>query len=162
MHVIRILLASALLLVSVLGCESGCNKQGTGVDWPKVATCAPRPSELIGTVQRILLAEGPAQTTIGDRAKNELESLATQNGPALVACLVDMVVREWSRPGASANPERMAGTARGRDFLNKIGTETHYPEPGSGNDDYSDPGTPPGTVPPATITSPKAEAPPAP
>lgn len=128
MHVTRVLLAS-LLLLSVLGCGSGCNKQGTGVDWPKVATCAPSPSDLIGTVQRILLEEGPAQTTIGDRAKNELETLATKNGPELVACLVDMVVREWSRPGASANPERMAGTARGRDFLNQIGTQTHYPDP---------------------------------
>ncbi len=143
-----------LLTLTFLGCGSGCNKQGK-VDWPKVASCAPQPHDMIGTVQRILLEEGPEKTSIGDRAKNELESLATQKGPELIACLVDMVVREWSRPGASANPDRMAGTARGRDFLNQIGTQTHYPDPDAVNappEDHSEPAsTPAATEAPASV-----------
>lgn len=116
-----------LFSIVLAACSSSCagtSSSGKGVSWPKVAHCVPTANDAISTVQRILLGDGnTAQTSISDRAKAELEGLAVNHGAQSVACLVDQVIKDWTSPGASASPERVAATSRGRDFLNDIGTQ---------------------------------------
>lgn len=93
----------------------------TRVNWPAVASCAPSTSDVVGSVSRILLTDGTAdERSISERAVGELEGLARTHTPQLVACLVDELVRGWSRPGAAAHPARVAATARGQDFLRRV------------------------------------------
>lgn len=125
----RSLLLMILALIAIqIGIACATTGTGGGVTWPKLAHCVPSAGELMGTVQRILLSDGTSGTTVGSRAQNELEKLAIDNGPATVACLVDEVIRDWTRPGAAANEERAAATTRGRSFLTGIGTEIHRDE----------------------------------
>lgn len=92
------------------------------VDWPKVATCgAPAGDEIIGTVSRVLLQDGHSPS-LGDAARGELEDLAREHGPKLIACLVHELVDAWTSPGAAYEPTRAAGAARGQGFLDAVGT----------------------------------------
>jgi hypothetical protein len=111
-----------LLAVAFILALSGCaTTSGKGVSWPAVASCAPSTSDVVGSVSRVLLADGPAsQRSISERAVDELEGLAREHTPRLVACLVDELVRGWSAPGAAAHPDRVAAVQRGRDFLERV------------------------------------------
>ncbi len=113
---LRVALAGLLAL-------AGCTTAGgnTHVDWPRALSCAPSTSDLVGSVSRVLLGDGDSsRTSISDRAVGELEDLARQQTPKVVACLVDELVSGWSRPGAAQEPNRVAATQRGRDFLDRV------------------------------------------
>lgn len=92
-----------------------------GVDWPKVAKCGPNVDDVVGAVERVLLSDGTG--SLSDRAKHELEQLAQQHGANTVACLVDLIVQQWTSPGAAQLPDRIAGASRGRGFLSAAGVE---------------------------------------
>jgi len=118
-----LLFAASVCTMCAFSCASGA-QGGSGITWPKVAHCVPTASDLMGTVQRVLLGDGDnTQTTISDRAKSELTDLAVNHGSQAIACLIDQVIQDWTRPGAAASDERVAATARGRSFLNQVGTQ---------------------------------------
>jgi hypothetical protein len=105
------------------------------VDWPAVAQCAAIPKdELFGSVQAVLLDRTTDPTA-------ELERLAGQHGPHVIACLVDQAVQNFAAMAAapagpqarqmSAEPEAAVAAeatsaevaaVRGRDFLQRVGT----------------------------------------
>jgi hypothetical protein len=119
------LCASALAAPALLtGCGTLADTpDGSPVDWPDVVKCGPSVPDLVGTVSRVLLGSGgPSDVQIPERAHDELEDLARQHGPATVACLVDLLVRQWTAPGASRSPDRAGAAARGTDFLDDVGT----------------------------------------
>lgn len=130
--IMRFLLAMVALafMVIVINCATTSGSTpGGGVTWPKVAHCLPTGGDLMGNVSRVLLGDGgPGNTSISSRAQNELEQLAINQGPSTVACLVDEVIRDWTRPGAAANADRIAATSRGRSFLSNIGTQIEHDE----------------------------------
>lgn len=96
----------------------------TRVDWPKVLECAPSAGDLLGVVARILLGDGSStDTQISWRAKRELEDLALVHGPGVVACVVKTIVTDWTDPGVSQHPDRVAAARRGKDFLSQTGVE---------------------------------------
>jgi len=110
----------AVLLLAAL--TSACVPHGP-INWPGLVNCAPGVSDLVGVVSRILLAAGPAdQTSIGDRAKQQLEDLAREHGANVVSCVVQRVISDWNAPGAAQEPLRMAAAARGKDFLRVVGS----------------------------------------
>lgn len=113
----------ALLALCACGLLGGAPGSDATLDWPDVAKCGPSVPDLVATVSRVLLADGgPGDTQITDRARGELEGLAREHGPDMIACLVDLLVRRWTAPGASANPDRAGASARGVDFLSDVGT----------------------------------------
>ena len=99
---------------------TGCPHAGP-FKWPDVAKCGGSVGDLVGTVTQILLNDvGQGQISPGGQQK--LQQLATQYGADTVLCLVDQLFRDWTAPGASVNPERVAASARAQDFLAKTGT----------------------------------------
>jgi hypothetical protein len=143
---IGLLLAAAAVAVLALVIVR-CGGNQAAVSWPAVVSCGEgvAHSDLFGRVQRILLApapEGADPNTISDRARGELEHLAAEHGPAVIACLVAQAAQSFARvanqPQAramSAGPapdgglpvadeQRTAEVAatRGRDFLQRVGT----------------------------------------
>lgn len=124
-------LVVAFLAVSLL---ASClpDSRGGGVDWPKVANCGPGVDDVVSSVSRVLLDGSENDAEISDRAVHELEQLAAEHGADTVACLVDLLVSDWLRPGASPNPDRMAAAMRGQDFLRDVGTRIERSgEPGA-------------------------------
>lgn len=87
---------------------------GPGIDWPDVVNCGSGVQNEVGEVSRILLA--------GEDVAPQLEDMAIDYGAKTVVCLVDLLVQDWSRPGAAAHPGRAAAAARGREFLQDTGT----------------------------------------
>lgn len=114
-------LFAVLALPALLGCIPGA---AGNVNWPKVLACAPDSArdELLATVSRVLLQDGTvAQMT--DRAKTELDGLAQKHGANMVGCVVQELISEWTRPGASPNGTRMAAVDRARGFLSGHGVQ---------------------------------------
>ncbi len=114
--------ALALLLVasgalSLQACRPGA------IDWPRVATCAPAPAELVDRVARVLLSDG--EGSLSDRATAALEELARTHVPATVACAVAEMVDKWTGQARSVEngPGRRAAV-RGAEFLDRVGTQT--------------------------------------
>jgi len=99
------------------------------INWPGVVQCEPGISDLVSTVSRILIGDGPEdQKTISARGKDALEELARTHAPGVVACVVERVVHDWTSPGAAPEPRRLAAAARGRSFLNAVGTDAQLPQ----------------------------------
>jgi hypothetical protein len=123
------LLWFALFASTCMAPAYGCNlSDGKGVEWPDVLQCGPKVDDLVSTVSTILLgSEKPgdegSQTAIGQRAKDELEQLAEKHGANVISCLVDLLKRDWTRPGASATPETLAAAARAQSFLDVEGVQ---------------------------------------
>lgn len=116
-------LVLSVLAVTALACAPSClpDSQGGGVDWPKVAKCGPSVDDVVGAVERVLLSDGTGG--MSDRAKSELEQLAQKHGANTIACLVDLLIQQWTSPGAAQLPERIAAAGRGRGFLSAEGVE---------------------------------------
>jgi hypothetical protein len=124
---------SIALACSALYIDAGCGAaaaNGPGLDWPDVVECGPTVGNLVGTVSRVLHEGARDQKTIGEAARAELEQLGLKHGTKTVACLVERLVHDWTSPGASAHPDRMAAAARGRDFLDDVGTKAILPDDG--------------------------------
>lgn len=112
-----------LFALSLAHWSAACTIHGHPVDWPKLVKCGAIATEdVVGVVSRILLQDG-LQPSITDSAKQELEQLAGKEGPSVIACVVDELIREWTAPGAAQHPTRVAAAARGKDFLAKVGTQ---------------------------------------
>lgn len=116
-----------ICLLAILVGSSACGLfDSPAVDrtWPQVLECgAEVADDLLTKISTELLHGTPDQLHIGDRARLILENLKEQHGASVVACLVDLLRREWRRPGLSSSPERAAAAARADDFLQKVGTE---------------------------------------
>lgn len=137
---------TALLLLSLASCSSSCTTNpNTGrVEWPKAVSCLQPPAaDALSAVQGILLQDGRSQT-IGQVAIEQLERLAVEYSPSVIACLVDEAVHAFEpappvvaeaksrslqaplAPDASVpvsaepEPERVAAAQRGRDFLQRV------------------------------------------
>lgn len=118
------LLSRVLFLTMVIALASGCGSARGPINWPGLVKCAPGISDLIASVSRVLIGDGPQdQTSISGRGKNELEDLARVHGPGTVACVVERLVNDWTGAGAAQEPLRLAAAARGQDFLTKVGTD---------------------------------------
>jgi hypothetical protein len=120
-----LLAISALLLSCSLFGGTPPTTPDTG-PWPQILDCGPDIADIATTISTILLSsEQPGQeateTVIGPTANSKLEQLAIENGKDVVACLVDLFQREWTRPGASATPERAAAAQRAASFLSLKG-----------------------------------------
>jgi hypothetical protein len=110
-----------LLFAAALTGAQGCRSEG--VEWPRLARCAPAPSELVDRVAEVLQADGAG--TLSDRAVSALEQLAREHGPSLVACAVTELVDEWSSQARSAdNDVGRRAAIRGAAFLQRVGTQT--------------------------------------
>ena len=103
----------ALLLVS-------CTPQHK-VDWPRVLECGSKVSDIVATVTRILLADGPRG--LSDMRRKELLELATKHGSEAVACTINQLVHDWTGPGAALAPETLDAAQRGQAFLESVGVE---------------------------------------
>jgi hypothetical protein len=132
---------SRLLLPALLVfCLTACASSDKSVDYPEVAKCGePIAGDLIGIVTRVLFANGatdadpPAvaeakrmSSSLGDAALNELDRLAVEHGPELIACLVDDVVQGWKSTASSATPDRLRSIERGQSFLEKKGARVEH------------------------------------
>lgn len=125
----RIRLIAVSLLLFAIATAPACFD--TPIDWPQVAQCGPQVDDLFPVVSRILLANGPLDTsdparlaeTISDQAADELDRLAREHGPDALACIIDALVSEWTAPGASPDPTRLHAAARGRGYLDDRGVE---------------------------------------
>ena len=93
------------------------------VVWPTAVSCGTQSADpVIDTVSTVLLQEvDPA---------DELEELAREHGPELIACVVEQVVRSFMSQDASRmaagyrpDPTRAAASERGRAFLAAKGVE---------------------------------------
>jgi hypothetical protein len=118
---------SKLVLVLVAVSAVSCTIPGHGIAWPKLVQCAPDVSDAVGTVGRILLADGD-DSSIGQRGKRELADLAARVGPKTVACLIERLVSDWTAPGASQDPLLIHSAERGRAFLAEVGTQAELAE----------------------------------
>ena len=106
-------LAVALAFTAALG---GCVPD---TEWPKLAKCgAPVAGELYPTISQLLLQE----TSLDDAVK-ALEDVAIDYSPSVVACVVKFFVDQWTRPGASQDPAKLAAAARGQQFLELKGVQ---------------------------------------
>lgn len=101
-------MALALSLATLAGgCFDG------PIEWPKLAKCgAPVAGELYPTISQLLL-----QKTDLDHAVNALEEVAIDYSPSVVACVVKFFIEQWTRPGASQDPAKLAAAERGQAFL---------------------------------------------
>lgn len=94
------------------------------VVWPKVAECSGDViTDAVGAVGRILIGDGSENnTSISDRGVEQLQGLASEHGASTIACIIDRLISDWLAPNAAINMNRMAAAARGKDFLNRVGT----------------------------------------
>lgn len=97
---------------------TGCTPQKR-VDWPKVLECGPDISDIITTVTRILLADGPR--SLSPSSTDELRDLALVHGTDVVACTIERLIQDWTRPGSAQAPETLMAASRGRQFLETQG-----------------------------------------
>jgi len=123
------LLPLALLLTAAApGCLSntpGDPNPDHSIDWPSYVECGPDVSDLIGVVTRIVMSnDGFAQgKELADNAVAELEALAKEHGGETVACLVDRLIADWSRPGAAASEQIGPALERAKSFMRSEGIE---------------------------------------
>lgn len=89
--------------------------QGGGVDWPKVAQCAPDVGDVIGIVSRVLFGSGDV--------KAELAEVAKEYGGEAVTCAVKQLQNKFTAPGAASSPERTHASERAAAFLDEVGTK---------------------------------------
>lgn len=109
-----------LLALSLVSCTGSKHP----VNWPKVLECGTSVSNIVGTVSRILLADGtPDMHTLTAAGESALNDLAREYGPGVVACVVKELVHDWTSPGAAQSPLRAAAAARGANFLAEKGLE---------------------------------------
>lgn len=116
------LLAFTLSLAVILvGCAS------TKTVWPNTVKCAtPITGALVQEVEAILNAGDGVN--ISDAAIAALEKLAKENGPELVACIVEQFINNWMQPSGTAAPRpKAAAAARAQDFLNRKGVTVSTP-----------------------------------
>jgi hypothetical protein len=104
------------------------------VDWPTVVACSgPASADLVASVQQLLLDRNTEPTA-------ELERLAEQHTPDMIACVVDQAVRHFAAMAAAPQARTMAvdpsgaaptvaelssaevAATRGWDFLQRVGT----------------------------------------
>lgn len=114
---------AAILLLAVV-CLAGCRHGGERwreVVWPTAVECAPGWDDLVGTVTRILIADGEA-SKMSQRGRDELERLASEHGPGTVACLVEQLRQRWSGAGAAQETVLIAASLRAEAFLADVGT----------------------------------------
>lgn len=118
--------------------HAGCGPHGP-INWPAMVECVPDAvSDLAPVVSRILLANAGGsqeESTIGSRAKDELTTLASEHGANVISCLVQRFVSDWTSPGASQDPARIAAAHRGEDFLAQVGTRVDLNDPDVALDD---------------------------
>lgn len=88
---------------------------GGGVDWPKVAKCAPGVEDVIGIVSRVLFGSGDVKT--------ELAEVAREYGQEAVVCAVNTLQNKFTAPGAASSPERAHASERAAAFLDEVGTK---------------------------------------
>lgn len=101
----------------------GCVDDLIGGDvWPRIVECGAGVDSLYGDVARILTSDGTAEDMSG-AAVRALERLAQEHGAGAIACIVEGIVSDWLAPGASPDPNRLAGAQRGREFLDDHGVE---------------------------------------
>lgn len=118
-------LGCVLLLSTCLVPAYSCHPDK--IDWPQTALdCGPVIDDVVSTVSTILQsAEVPGdeatQTAIGPTASAKLDQLAREHGASVISCLVDLLKSEWTRPGVSSSPERLASAARAQSFLDARG-----------------------------------------
>lgn len=116
-----VLLAAVTSFAPAQGCGFF---RSDGPLWPAVAQCsANQGAELVDDVGAVLGAgSGPS---IGDPQIAELEGLAVKYGAETIACVIEQLVRTWTRQGAQMHAEGRAplldAAARGRDFLRRKG-----------------------------------------
>ena len=133
-----------ILAIALLGlfpvCGTGCGLLGDApppetpdvpagdVDWPDLVKCAPTDAVIDAStavadelLDQLQAAKGDPNQ-LGAEGKAALEKLGREHGLETIACAVEWLVREWTRPGASAEPTRRAGARRGSDFLGDVGT----------------------------------------
>jgi len=135
MHTIHRLARTALALLSfalLTAASPGCLSNTPGdpnpdhsIDWPSYVDCGPDVSDLIGVVTRIVMSnDGFAQgKELADNAVAELEALAKEHGGETVACLLDRVIADWSRPGAAASEQIGPALERAKSFMRSEGIE---------------------------------------
>lgn len=126
------MMVAAVLLASGLACEPGTPP----IAWPDVVQCGPGFDDLVPVVSRVLLDGGdvtdPSKLT--SLALAELERLAIEHSPEMVACVVDTLVNDWKAAGAMRvengappDPMKQQGIARGQGFLQSKGVEVQRP-----------------------------------
>jgi len=126
--VLRLVVLSSLVACGVFTSQpdpvSPAGEPSGEVTWPELVQCGPDAHEIIGTVSRVLLDDGPInQSDLGTNAIAELEDLARKHGPETVACMVDLLIKDWTSVGAAASPERVGAANRGANFLRTVGTK---------------------------------------
>lgn len=132
MTIVRFALTCLVLLISCGGSTP------PRVDWPSVVACSnPAQADLLATVQQLLLDRSTDPSA-------QLEQLAVQHTPHLIACVIDQAVEHLAAVAAApAAPQARAMSAdpnappapaaveqsgaevaatRGRDFLQRVGT----------------------------------------
>lgn len=109
----------ALIVMSLAFAFTACS--GQQVNWPSTLKCAtPLTGALVQQVEAILNAGDGVN--ISDAAIAALEKLAKDNGPELVACIVEQFIENWMKPtGTAAPPPKAAAASRAQDFLNRKG-----------------------------------------
>jgi hypothetical protein len=127
-----------LVTLALGSCVSCGGSAPPPVNWPAVVACSgPAQADMLATVQRVLLDRNTEPTA-------ELERLAEQHTPDMIACVVDQAVRHFaalaSAPATAPQARTMAAepsiaaptvaetssaevaAVRGRDFLQRVGT----------------------------------------
>lgn len=116
----RNLLVVVVFAAWTLSCSS-CKNGATPFKWPDFLTCGPDVGALVGSVTQILLNDTSSDTS--PSVQQQLTQLAEQYGAAAVLCTVNVLAHDWSAPGASASPQRIAAAGRARAFLASTGTK---------------------------------------
>jgi hypothetical protein len=122
-----------MLLLLVAGCgllNGGDTPDESPIDWPAAVDCIPDDAviSIIDVVGDILFSR-PGSLEIEAAESGQLEDLARKHTPAVVACAVEFVINELTRPGASTNEGSRMAALRGRDFLSDVGTDANYATP---------------------------------
>jgi hypothetical protein len=135
-------LSSATITLATLYCLTlvmcGGSSPPPPINWPSVVACSsPAQADLLSTVQHVLLDRTTDPTA-------ELERLAAEHTPDMIACVVDQAVEHFaalaSAPTAGSQARTMAvdpsdaapvpaetsgaevAATRGRGFLQRVGT----------------------------------------
>jgi len=113
---------SAILLVALMCGGCGLFSEGGPLSVDKIVQCGPTTNELVPIVSRIISGDGTAKN-LSQRALNELDGLAHDNGAEAIACIVKSLADSWLGRSAAPDPVRVAGAQRGNAWIADQGIE---------------------------------------
>lgn len=106
----------AWVVVAVLAATS-CKTLGP-VIWPTTVKCLSTPASAVVAKVRVIVEQDGLAGAFSDDAVKALEELARQYGPDVIACVLSVLIDEYTAPtGMQAPPDRVAAARRSQLFI---------------------------------------------